>query len=116
MQVEDAIRGGKTTEEILLLSSKTGIRICEFSFLGDNFGLQMSKDPKIKKQRSSITLITFKSANKLVQLLRSALNTNRSTRFLCLRLNEKYLQILKRSIQAFLNWQLKMRLKMVSPL
>lgn len=49
MQVEDAIRGEETTAEILALPAKTGIRICEFSFLGDNFGLQMSKDPEIKK-------------------------------------------------------------------
>ena len=49
MQVEDSIRGEKTTAEILSLPEKTGIRICEFSFLGDKFGLQMSKDPEIKK-------------------------------------------------------------------
>ena len=49
MQVEDAARGEQTTEEILSLPEKTGIRICEFSFLGENFGLQMSKDPSVKK-------------------------------------------------------------------
>jgi len=47
MQVEDSIRGDATTAEILALPEKTGIKICEFSFLGDNFGLQMSKDPEI---------------------------------------------------------------------
>ena len=49
MQVEDSIRGEETTAEILALPAKTGIKICEFSFLGDKFGLQMSKDPEIKK-------------------------------------------------------------------
>ena len=48
MQVEDSIRGEENTKEILALP-ETGIQICEFSFLGDNFGLQMSKNPEIKK-------------------------------------------------------------------
>jgi len=48
LQIDDSIRGDAMTEEILSLHKRTGVNICEFSFLGKYFGHQMSDDPEIR--------------------------------------------------------------------
>lgn len=48
LQIDDSIRQDALTEEILSLNERTGVSICEFSFLGKYFGHHMSDDPEIK--------------------------------------------------------------------
>lgn len=50
LQIDDSIRGDAMTKEILSLEENTGIKICEFSFLGKYFGHHMSSDPEIKEK------------------------------------------------------------------
>lgn len=53
LQIDDSIRSDSLTEEILSLKERTGVEICEFSFLGKFFGHHMSKDPEIRKKALS---------------------------------------------------------------
>ena len=48
LQIDDSIRSDALNEEILALKERTGVQICEFSFLGKYFGHHMSDDPEIK--------------------------------------------------------------------
>ena len=48
MQIDDSLRSNEMTEQILTLTEKTGVAICEFSYLGKYFGHHMCGDADIQ--------------------------------------------------------------------
>lgn len=48
IQIHDHLRSDAMVEEVLSLEEKTGVAVCEFSFVGGNFSRHMDSDPAVK--------------------------------------------------------------------
>ncbi len=49
VQIHNHLRTDELLDEVLTLREKTGVAVCEFSFVGGNFSRHMDPDPEIKQ-------------------------------------------------------------------